>query len=303
MKIILFAVPGLGEVCLNQLVAHKAAPAFVVPPRSGDINREIIIKASHRHNIPVVMFDHRPNEERFVERIRELTPDLILVAGFSHLIPEQVYSSARIAAINAHPSLLPEYRGANPYYHVIANGEKETGVTLHLLDSEFDTGDILAQSTTPILPRDTMGTLVKRLAQLAADEMVILVKEIKRTGMPQPTKQHTKARFKANRITHWDIDWAMPAMLIDQRIRALNPYYRANTLLGSIPITISSGTSLQAIIHSPPGEVIAIDNVGVLVSTGEGVYCMSALSLGSQWVGDAVGAAHNKLICIGDQLG
>ncbi len=101
--------------------------------------------------------DHQPNEERFVERIRELAPDLILVAGFPHLIPEHVYSSARVAAINAHPSLLPEYRGANPNYHVIANGEKETDVTLHLLDSGFDTDDILAQSKIPILPRDTMG--------------------------------------------------------------------------------------------------------------------------------------------------
>jgi methionyl-tRNA formyltransferase len=101
------------------------------------------------------MFDHQPNEKKFVKRIRELAPDLILVAEFSHLTPEQVYSSTRMAAIKAHPSQLPEYRCANPYYHVIANGEKETGVTLHLLDSEFDTGNILAQSTIPILPRET----------------------------------------------------------------------------------------------------------------------------------------------------
>ncbi len=185
MKIILFAVPGLGEVCLNHLVAHDISPTFVVPPHNGHIGREAMIKASHRHNIPVIMFDHQPNEEKFVNRIRELAPDLILIAGFSKLIPEQVYSSARVAAINAHPSLLPEYRGANPYYHVIANGEKETGVTFHMLDSEFDTGDILMQSKIPILPRDTMGTLAKRLAELAANEVVILVEIIKKRGLPQ----------------------------------------------------------------------------------------------------------------------
>lgn len=302
MKIILFAVPGLGEACLNQLVAHDATPAFVVPPHSGDIHRETIIKASHGYDVPVVMFDHHPNEEGFVERIRELAPDLILVAGFPHLIPKQVYSSARIAAINAHPAILPEYRGANPYFHVIANGEKETGVTLHLLDSGFDTGDILAQSTIPIAPRETMGTLVKRLAQLAADEMVVLVDKIKRTGLPQSTKQYAKARFKANRITHWDIDWTMPAVQIDQHIRALNPFYRANTHLDSIPIIVSSGASRQAIANSSPGEVIATDNEGVQVSTGEGSYCIKALSFGSEWVGDACGAVDNKLIGVGDQL-
>lgn len=302
MKIILFADPGLGEACLNQLVAHHATPAFVVPPRSGDINRETIIKASHRHNIPVVMFDHRPNEQRFVERIRELEPDLILVAGFSHLIPEQLYLSARVAAINAHPSLLPEYRGANPYYHVIANGEKETGVTLHLLDSAFDTGDILSQSAIPILPRETMGTLIKRLAQLAADEMVILVEKIKRTGLPPSTKQPAKARFQAKRITHWQIEWALPAVQIDRRIRALNPYYRANTHLGSITLAIFSGMCSQTMTRLPPGDVITIDNIGVHVSTGEGVYCIRALSFGSEWVGDAIGAADNKLIDIGDHL-
>ncbi len=130
-----------------------------------------------------------------------------------------------------------------------------------------------------------MGTIIKRLAILAADNMAALVDHIKRTGLPKATKQKEKARFKANRITHWNIDWAMPATLIDQRIRALNPYYLANTVLGSIPITISSGTSSQTSIKSPPGEVIAIDTAGVIVSTGEGVYCITALSFASQETG------------------
>ena len=141
MKIILFGVPELGDSCLNELVARGIPPQFVVPPHKDHVGRGAMIKAAHRHSIPVLMFDHQPTEEPFVQRIQALAPDLILVCGFSHLLPESVYSSARIAAINAHPSLLPEYRGANPYYHVIANGEKETGVTLHLIDSTFDTGE------------------------------------------------------------------------------------------------------------------------------------------------------------------
>lgn len=302
MKIILFAIPGLGEACLDQLVANYISPAFVVPPHIGHTGREVMIKASHRHNIPVVMFDHQPNEEIFVKRIRELAPDLILVAGFSKLIPEQVYLSARIAAINAHPSLLPEYRGANPYSHVIANGERETGVTFHLLDSGFDTGDILSQSKVPILPRDTMGTLAKRLAELAANEMVTLVETIKRAGVPQAMKQPAKANFRANRITNWGIDWALSAVQIDRRIRALNPSYRAITHLDSIIITIISGIPIQANTESLPGEVVAIDNVGMHVSTGKGVYCIKTLYFGSEWVGDAIGAADNKLIGIGDRF-
>lgn len=302
MKIILFAIPGLGEACLDQLVANYISPAFVVPPHIGHTGREVMIKASHRHNIPVVMFDHQPNEEIFVKRIRELAPDLFLVAGFSKLIPEQVYLSARIAAINAHPSLLPEYRGANPYSHVIANGERETGVTFHLLDSGFDTGDILSQSKVPILPRDTMGTLAKRLAELAANEMVTLVETIKRAGVPQAMKQPAKANFRANRITNWGIDWALSAVQIDRQIRALNPSYRAITHLDSIIITIISGIPIQANTESLPGEVVAIDNAGMHVSTGKGVYCIKTLYFGSEWVGDAIGAADNKLIGLGDRF-
>lgn len=292
----------MGISCLNELVARGVPPEFVVPPNRDHKSRETMIKASHGHNIPVVMFDHQPTEERFVKRIQELAPDLILVSGFSHLIPEPVYSSARIAAINAHPSLLPEYRGANPYYHVIANGEKETGVTLHMLDSKFDTGNILAQTKVAISPRETMGTLGERLSRLAANKMSDLVEQIMRTGLPESTKQKANTQFRANRIVNWDIDWSLPSIQIDRRIRALNPYYRAIARLGQTTVAVFSGAPIQISTDSPPGEVVAVDDQGVHISTGEGVYCIRALYFGLEWLGDAAGAVANKLLCIGDRF-
>lgn len=302
MKIILFGVPELGDTCINELVARGIPPEYVVPPNINQVGRETMIKVAHRHNIPVIMFDHQPTEEKFVKRIQALKPDLILVSGFPHLIPESVYSSARIAAINTHPSLLPEYRGANPYYHVIANGEKETGISLHLLDSSFDTGDILTQTKVAILPRETMGTLAKRLAIIAANETCDLVEQIMRTGLPQSRQQNTHARYRANRIDKWDIDWNLSAIQIDRCIRALNPFRYANAYLTHSTVIVLSGAPSEMNTDASPGKIMSADNEGIYVSTGKGVYCIRALYFGMEWAGDAAGAVTNKLLQVGDQF-
>ena len=94
-----------------------------------------------------------------LNKVRELQPDVAIVCSFNFLLPKELYEIPKFGTINCHPSLLPDYRGANPYFHVINNNEKQTGITFHYVDETFDTGDIITQIPVDIYENDTMGSL------------------------------------------------------------------------------------------------------------------------------------------------
>jgi folate-dependent phosphoribosylglycinamide formyltransferase PurN len=100
--------------------------------------------------------------------IRTFDPDLIVVAGFSQIIRSEVLEIPKFGVINFHSSLLPKYRGPWPYYWVIKNGEKKSGVSIHFIDEGIDTGDIIMQREFSVLPNDTENTLITRSIEIGA---------------------------------------------------------------------------------------------------------------------------------------
>src|SRR4051812_15941473 len=90
--------------------------------------------------------------DRLVPMLRELELDLIFVTGFPWRLPTELLALPRLGAINTHPTVLPRYRGPNPLFWMMMNGETEAGMTIHRMDGDFDTGPILAQATMPIDP-------------------------------------------------------------------------------------------------------------------------------------------------------
>ena len=92
------------------------------------------------------------NTKEFKKELLKLSPDIMLVGSWGERIEKDIYNIPKIATINAHPSLLPKYRGPNPYFWVIKNQEQESGITLHLMDEGYDTGAILAQDIVKIYP-------------------------------------------------------------------------------------------------------------------------------------------------------
>ena len=104
-----------------------------------------------------------------VAQLAEFQPDVVVVAAFGQLLPQSVLDIPRHGCLNIHPSLLPRFRGASPVAAAILAGEEITGVSIMLMDSGLDTGPILAQTTVPISPQDTTGSLTTRLSGAAAD--------------------------------------------------------------------------------------------------------------------------------------
>jgi methionyl-tRNA formyltransferase len=232
-----------------------------------------------RANLPVLQ-PERARSEPFLQELRALAPDLIAVAAYGQILPESILNLPRYGCINVHASLLPKYRGAAPIQWAILNDDLETGVTIMKMDAGLDTGDILAQSKTPIHPEDTAQTLHDRLARMGAEALLHTIPEY--TGgriisRPQPAE----GASYAPKIKKEDgrIDWNRPARFVWNRVRGLVPWPVAFTsssaraqrhLLKIWQAEISDGSG-------PPGQILRADKAGIVAACRSGALRITEL--------------------------
>jgi methionyl-tRNA formyltransferase len=194
-------------------------------------------------------------------KIRELEPvdaDVGIVVAYGKILPP---SLLKIPFLNVHGSILPKYRGAAPIQRAIEHGETETGVTIMRVDEELDHGPILSIARTPIAPDERASQLSKRLAKIGADAMLATLR-----NRPVETPQdHSKATY-APKIekSEGEIHWSDSARTIYNKFRAFDPWPGVFTGdLKLIEIAPASGSG-------NPGTILAIDDDGVTVATGDG---------------------------------
>ena len=225
-----------------------------------------------RHELPV----HQPLKARapeFVDRLRGLAPDLIVVAAYGQILPQSILDIPKHGCLNVHTSLLPKYRGAAPIQWAILNGELETGVTIMKMDAGLDTGDIVAETRTPMADTDNAQTLHDRLAKLGADLLVRTIPEYvagRMTPRPQPKEGATYAR----KITKEDgrIDWSRPARDVWNQVRAFTPWPGAFTHLardGGLKLLKIWDAAVQEHAFKTPGEILEAGKFGIVVACGE----------------------------------
>ncbi|MCC7162179.1 MAG: hypothetical protein IT331_06780 [Anaerolineae bacterium] len=158
---------GLGFVLRQtQLLLHARL-------RRGLVNAGIHLRGcfsldelSAAYNLPKIPC-RNPNSPEFVQRVREINPDLIAVAAFGRILKNELIETPRLGCINVHPSLLPRYRGPNPYYWVLANRETKSGVTVHFIDQGIDTGDIILQTDFCLERTESEATLQAKAVKTA----------------------------------------------------------------------------------------------------------------------------------------
>lgn len=232
-----------------------------------------------RAGLPVLQ-PQRAREPGFADTLGQLSPDLVVVAAFGQILPERVLALPRFGCINLHTSLLPKYRGAAPIQWAILNGEDETGVTIMKMDAGLDTGDVLAQATTPIGPEETSGTLHDRLARMGAELLLQTIPDYVE-GKISPRPQPAEGATYAPKIGKQDgaIDWTQPAWRLRNRVRALVPWPGAFT-----HFTERGQSHLLKIWHADereeagaPGEILRGDKAGILVGCGQGSLCITQL--------------------------
>lgn len=173
------------------------------------------------------------DKERLTYVVNQLKPDLLVLASYGKILPQEALSLPVFGCINVHPSLLPKYRGATPIQTAILNGDKITGVTIMEMVPDVDAGGIIAQEQLPIEPEDTTPILKNKLANKGSS---LLVKTIPSflSGQAKLTGQKSAEATKTTKLTKEmaEIDWGKSAAEIDRQIRALNPWPGAYTMLG-----------------------------------------------------------------------
>lgn len=246
-------------------------------------------------------------EQAFIKDVAKLNADLAVVTSYSQRFPKTLLNAVKDGFINVHPSLLPEYRGANPYSHVIINNEQVTGVTIHKMDETFDTGNILVQYPMEILQNDTMGMLFNKLNRLSCEILVDFLNQYVDSGMPDGIVQTNLSKpknlaFKILPESEFTrIDWDKSAIELDAKIRGLNPFLPAGTSYKGIPVKIFSAEVDTKKVNYSPGMVCNLGET-IDVSTGDGVLKIRTLQLGSFFIGNARDFRERVKISLGDSF-
>jgi len=276
MKIILFAAPGIiGPFVFASLLHLKENVLRLVLPKSQhSISSDELLAIAQQGNVPYITPDSLKDPD-FIQLIKDDAPDLIIVATYDRRIPREIIDIPLLGAVNIHPSLLPKYRGACPEFWAVRNGETETGVTIHYLADEFDTGDILVQQKMPINYEDTLGMVLYRFASTATRMIVSFIDNVNKGEIPKAIPQNEAEATDAPLANANDlrITWNESAKNIYDLVRAANPVGGAWTSFRGFQLKVWHAEIVDmpdAIKGKPPGSIVLVPEAHtLLVCTGD----------------------------------
>ena len=167
-----FAVPPLAALVKN---GYEVTAVVTQPDKPKGRGKTLlptpVKEEALKHGIPVYQ-PKKVRDPEFMEVLKELNPDIIVVAAFGQIIPKAILELPEFGCINIHASLLPKYRGAAPIQQAVIDGEKESGVTIMQMGTGLDTGDMISQTAVTLDEKETGGSLFDKLADLGADLLV-----------------------------------------------------------------------------------------------------------------------------------
>ena len=305
-RILFIGMPDMAIACLAKLVADGFNIVGVVPPHFSSETHDFMCTFAKGFRLPVITYEQRPDEIDFIHKIRKLKADLGIVCSYNKKLPIELLKSTKDGFVNCHPSLLPEYRGGNPYSHVIINNEKETGITLHFMDEEFDTGNIIMQKKVNISETETMGTLFNKMNYQCADFISEFLAQYENNdnipSYEQPSGSFKKACSIDSKKGNNIIDWNKDAIYIERYIRALNPFIAAMTNFRGVFIKVYSAEYSNKKTKYVPGTICGTKET-LSVSTGNGILHIKTLQFGSYMIGDAKSFIKKFKPQIGETLG
>lgn len=276
MKIGFFGTPEIGAFCLRRLADEfDILFALTGEDKPAGRNRHIQsppVKLVGRELVIPVLQPSSLRDQSFMAQISAFNADLFVVVAYGKLIPREVFDLPKYKTINLHPSLLPKYRGAAPIEWAIINGERETGVTVQLINEKLDAGDVLSQEKIPIGENMTAGELMEVIMPAGAELLVRTIRQIER-GEVVPKKQNDDEATYCGKINRDSskIEWMKSAVEIRNLIRGMNPKPVAWTMFREKIVRIWSATLFDGNITLAPGEIRVHEKKKLLAGTGSGV--------------------------------
>lgn len=285
MKILFMGTPDIAVPTLETLIQSKNKITGVVtqpdkPKGRGKAMAYSPVKETAlKYELPIYQ-PVKVREEAFVNTVKEINPDVIVVIAFGQIVPKDILELPKYGCINIHASLLPKYRGAAPIQWAVIDGEKKTGLTTMYMEEGLDTGDMLLKEEVSIAPDETGGSLHDKLAQLGG-ALILKTLEQLETGTIVRIKQDDNLSNYASMLDKkmGYIDFSKSAEEIERLIRGLNPWPSAYTFLDGKTLKIWKADVLKDERDGEIGQIVEVNKETVLIKTGMGTLALKEVQL------------------------
>ena len=219
-----------------------------------------------------------PNLPGFVKAMSDLSPDLFLAVGYTSLLKEQILSVPRILAANFHASLLPAYRGKHPVFWALRHGERWTGLTVHVMDSYLDTGDILYQVRVRTRKQDSVATLYDRITERSVNLVGQLVEDAEKGTLQRAPQAESGASYYSSvQEDDFRLDWSQDAEELQRWIQT-SPGQCFCDVLGR-RLFFLDGEVVPSTSEASPGVLFRIGRASCFVATVKDTLCVRQVRL------------------------
>ena len=287
MRTVFMGTPGVVIPVLAAVMEmeHHIVGVYAQPDKPAGRGRRLeapLIKGyAQEHSLPVFQ-PQSLRESQALQQIAGLKPELIVVAAYGKILPQEVLSLCPSGCINIHPSLLPRHRGPSPVATAIFQGDAVTGVTLIRMDVGMDTGPILAQREEPLHPTDTTLQLTERLFRSGA----ALLKEILPQWLagelvPQPQREAEATYTRMIKKEDGQLEWHLTAQELERYVRAFTPWPGSYTHWQGQLLKVLRAYPLEATPGEEPGRVVFLgkEETPMGVVTGQGILALALVQV------------------------
>ena len=290
MKTVFMGTPDFAVNVLKALceAGHDVCEVITQPDRPRGRKKEVtpgpVCEEALRRKIRIFQPEKVRRNTELISCIREMKPDVIVVAAFGQILPQEFLDIPKYGCLNVHASLLPAYRGAAPIQHAILDNCEKTGVTIMRMNAGLDTGDIVSAREVPVRPDETGGSLFDRLAACGAELLIETLPSVEdgtAVYTPQPEESPTPYASMISRESGC-IDWSAEAAQIERLVRAMNPWPAAWTVLDGKTLKIWHAGVEKPDLEGEEGKtgfIVRQDARGLYVQTGRGILVLDEVQL------------------------
>ena len=284
MKAVFMGTPEFAVPTLQALIDHHEVLAVVTQPdkqrgRGKKMQFPPVKEKAVEYDIPVYQ-PQRARDEEFIEELKNLNPDVIVVVAYGQILPESILNIPKYGCINVHGSLLPKYRGAAPIQWAVLDGEEKTGITTMYMEKGLDTGDMIDKAEVVLDKKETAGSLHDKLMVLGADLLLETLKKLE-DGTAVREKQNDEESCYAKMLSKdmGQIDFTKSAREIECLIRGMNPWPSAYTFLNGKTLKVWKCKVSTEKTDAVPGTIFLADKEGIHTACGEGVLILTEIQL------------------------
>ncbi|MBQ9871090.1 MAG: methionyl-tRNA formyltransferase [Eubacterium sp.] len=307
MRVVFMGTPDFAVTALSSIAGagHEILAVYTQPDkakgRSGKLQPPPVKVRAEELGIPVFQPEKLRDEDQ-VAALRALQPEIIVVAAYGQILPESILAIPPLGCINIHASLLPKYRGAAPIERCILEGEEKTGVTTMYMAKGLDTGDMIEQSETKILPTDTGETLTNRLAEMGGQLILSTMEKLSAgTAVRTPQKEEESSYAKMLDKSLGCMDFHKTAAELERAVRALDPWPSAFTRIDGKNVKIYGAEVTEE--TGTPGTIIDVTKKSFTIACGEGALRILRLQPEGKKPMDTAAFLNGKKLEKGMQVG